>query len=545
MIAVVAVVWLCLAVVVVAGWSRLAADRGWRIAVLTLALTFSLVHQLLFATIPDDAYITFRYARNIADGYGPVFNLGETVEGYPNFLWVVLLALPRAMFGVEVEPTAVVLGTLCALGCVLAAYVLANRIVRLVVPDGLPALGVAAAVVTAGAGSLAAYGPSGLETPLYVLLVLTVVHALAGGHPMAAGVLVALAVMTRPDGLGVAVLAGLWLLVAALRGHVRSAAPAAYALAALVLLVPWTAWRVTYYEHALPAAIVAKSGGPVTTRLEAGWSYLAGFALVSQALLLVAAIAVALLTYRRGSAGHARSLVWLLFLLAVGQAAVAVAAGGDTLPAWRLLAPVPPLLAVAAAAAAGILAARDPAPRPRPAVAIVALAVCGLSLVISTAHPRMLPGMHDHRAATGRLGEIGAWLGEHLPPGTVVSAFRPGALAYAAGPGLIVVDVRGVTDNRIAREGSRRPLPGGVVVASDYDYVVNERAPAVAVDTVSGSEPRQTCGIGPAYAGVYQVATFRRTDGSGWTDLYLRGTLARGLVEQLDTDPRFDHVPCE
>ncbi|MFD2397718.1 hypothetical protein ACFSVJ_14470 [Prauserella oleivorans] len=180
MIAVVAVVWLCLAVVVVAGWSRLAADRGWRIAVLTLALTFSLVHQLLFATIPDDAYITFRYARNIADGYGPVFNLGETVEGYPNFLWVVLLALPRAMFGVEVEPTAVVLGTLCALGCVLAAYVLANRIVRLVVPDGLPALGVAAAVVTAGAGSLAAYGPSGLETPLYVLLVLTVVHALAG-----------------------------------------------------------------------------------------------------------------------------------------------------------------------------------------------------------------------------------------------------------------------------------------------------------------------------------------------------------------------------
>ncbi|MFD2397717.1 hypothetical protein ACFSVJ_14465 [Prauserella oleivorans] len=57
-----------------------------------------------------------------------------------------------------------------------------------------------------------------------------------------------------------------------------------------------------------------------------------------------------------------------------------------------------------------------PGPRPRPAVAIVALAVCGLSLVISTAHPRMLPGMHDHRAATGRLGEIGAWLGSTCHP---------------------------------------------------------------------------------------------------------------------------------
>src|SRR5262245_42468042 len=40
----------------------------------------------------DDAYISFRYARNLAHGLGLVYNEGERIEGYTNFLWTVLLA---------------------------------------------------------------------------------------------------------------------------------------------------------------------------------------------------------------------------------------------------------------------------------------------------------------------------------------------------------------------------------------------------------------------------------------------------------------------
>ena len=40
----------------------------------------------------DDAYISYRYARNLADGVGLVWNPGEHVEGYTNFLWVMMLA---------------------------------------------------------------------------------------------------------------------------------------------------------------------------------------------------------------------------------------------------------------------------------------------------------------------------------------------------------------------------------------------------------------------------------------------------------------------
>ena len=40
----------------------------------------------------DDAFISFRYAANLAEGNGLVFNPGEYVMGYSNFLWVVLLS---------------------------------------------------------------------------------------------------------------------------------------------------------------------------------------------------------------------------------------------------------------------------------------------------------------------------------------------------------------------------------------------------------------------------------------------------------------------
>ena len=48
-----------------------------------------------FRWLCDDAYISFRYARHLAEGAGLRFNPGESppVEGYSNFLWTLWLAL--------------------------------------------------------------------------------------------------------------------------------------------------------------------------------------------------------------------------------------------------------------------------------------------------------------------------------------------------------------------------------------------------------------------------------------------------------------------
>jgi hypothetical protein len=52
----------------------------------------ALVVRLLTRPHPiDDAYITFRYAGNLADGLGLVYNAGEWVLGTTAPLWAVIL----------------------------------------------------------------------------------------------------------------------------------------------------------------------------------------------------------------------------------------------------------------------------------------------------------------------------------------------------------------------------------------------------------------------------------------------------------------------
>ena len=66
----------------------------------------------------DDAFISFRYARNLSEGLGLVFNAGERVEGYTNFLWTLWTAAGLSL-GFEAETWANVWGILFYLGSIL------------------------------------------------------------------------------------------------------------------------------------------------------------------------------------------------------------------------------------------------------------------------------------------------------------------------------------------------------------------------------------------------------------------------------------------
>ena len=56
---------------------------------LLLALIILFIAQAFFwGFVQDDAYISLRYARNLVQGQGIVFNPGERVEGYSNFSWM-------------------------------------------------------------------------------------------------------------------------------------------------------------------------------------------------------------------------------------------------------------------------------------------------------------------------------------------------------------------------------------------------------------------------------------------------------------------------
>lgn len=88
-----------------------------------LAYTFTLALIALLGVLhvqsfgfcfQDDTYIGLRYSRNLADGYGPVFNPGEPVEGYTNFLWIAVSTVPF-LAGIDPITFTRILGILSAL----------------------------------------------------------------------------------------------------------------------------------------------------------------------------------------------------------------------------------------------------------------------------------------------------------------------------------------------------------------------------------------------------------------------------------------------
>ncbi|RJQ84881.1 hypothetical protein [Amycolatopsis panacis] len=494
--------WLVLAALVIACWRPIVADRRWRRTALLLILGFSLLHQLLFATGTEDAFVTFRYAQNLADGYGPVFNVGDRIEGYANFFWLVVVALPRAAFGAAIPIAAPVLSVLATLGSVLLAYLLAERITGLALPPGAeprPSLGVAAAMLTASASGLAVYGASGTELPMFVLLVLAVAYALVARRPVVTGVLVACAVMTRPEGLVLAVVAVLWLAAAAARRRHTWWAPVGCVLGGLVFLVPWIAWRVTYYDGRLLLRFVSPD-----------WAYLGGFALAHMVFLVPSVLAVGALLRVRNRATEA---VWLLFAFAAGLIAYVALLGPDPEPSWRLLAPVPPLLAVACVSAYGVFIAARPSPKLRAAsrvVPVTTAVLAGVAVAVSVVSPEVLSRIRVWHTHGTQLAEIGDWLAHYLPPGSVVSAGAPGVLA--------------------SRTGGRLTVTG-----------LDADRSTLAVPGAEGYTESQDCAS--KLAG-YRVATFRRTGTQFWVSVYPRADEVSRLVGDLDRAPGFQYVSC-
>ena len=68
--------------------------------------------------ITDDAFISFRYVRNLLEGHGLVFNPGEYVEGYTNFLWILELAAIWRVLGIRPEHVANWLSVIYTVGTI-------------------------------------------------------------------------------------------------------------------------------------------------------------------------------------------------------------------------------------------------------------------------------------------------------------------------------------------------------------------------------------------------------------------------------------------
>ena len=303
-----------------------------------------LVHQIATtAFLCDDAYISFRYARNLVAGHGLVFNRGEYVEGYVHLLWTLEVAGLWCL-GLRPEISAHLLSITLTAGTLALVVAFAFRL------DGQPQRRLVAWLalgLVACCPSFAVWSTSGLETRQFTFLVvlgsfLLTRTAASRRCLMLASMVFAAAELTRPEAILIFGCAFAWRLVQdKVAGQLRLDRVWSLALPFTAVLVCHFVWRYCYYGDWLPNVYYAKY---VRAWYESGFTYLAAAAIELGAWVWMP---LAWITMRRR--GAARDLTHALpFVLIVPHLLYLLRLGGDHFE-YRPMDFYLPLLAVPAA----------------------------------------------------------------------------------------------------------------------------------------------------------------------------------------------------
>ncbi len=407
----------------------------------------------------DDAYITFRFSKNLALGRGLVFNGGESppVEGYSNFLWMILAAAME-LLRAPVELLIPAISAACGALLLWRVFSLCEH------AGASPRAAFAATLPLAMSPAIAIWSTSGLATMPFTLLVVLLADRLIVRDRIRGpqGALIAIGlILIRTEGWAwVVVIAALaaWAHTARLgpKESVRRLAGAL--LPALVVMVAYSAWRLSHYGTLVPNTALVKVGfGP--SLLLRGLRYVLLFGLTTVTPIL--ALLPAPLVWKAGRKATA------LLLLAVGFLTYGVVVGGDFMPFGRLLLPALPFASLVlviglrrlpdtAALAIGlfmgaiaVLPGFDVHLVPESARATLHFRLSDRSFLSEWAKWDNMVGNTEGFLRRGRA------LALHADPGDAVVSGAVGAMGYASD--LWVYDQYGL----VTKEVAYRPLPHG------------------------------------------------------------------------------------
>jgi hypothetical protein len=299
----------------------------------------------------DDSMISMRFAHNFSRGLGLVWNPGEHVEGYTNFLYTIIMAVPQLFL--NASRSCLFMQVLGIVWVLFAAF-LASRIIG-AVTDGrsLPLMRLAAFIATLSLYPLSYWPLMGMETGLLtVLVLLSIVIALRGrkdpslSKALLLGATLSLAYLTRPDSFLYACAIGVYLF--SLRRsskevlyRKKTAVFCAVVLVMLAITIGLMAgFRWLYYHALTPNTCTLKLGDfSLLYRLRGGIGYITPFIVCFAPFMFFAVIGVL--------QNCSRERVLLICCCGISMA-YQVYTGGDPWPYWRIMTPTLPLLLVLA-----------------------------------------------------------------------------------------------------------------------------------------------------------------------------------------------------
>ena len=458
-----------------------------------LQLGFVLCHLALAAWMlyanrsffHDDAYITLRYARNFLDGRGIVWNPGEPIQGYTNFLHLLLVS-GLGLAGVDLVWASRVIGLLAygalvvVLGCFLGRFGRHSPQER-----DLWHLPVA---LTLSSAPLIVWSIGGLESTLFALLsssgCLLFMAALdrpaSRRLPAASGACLALAYLAHPNGVVFIGISTAWLVLTWKSRPVRNAV--AFVVPCLLVLTIYTIWQFCYYGDVVPNTFHVKAGNFSMHRLVIGGDYFQAY--LHQPPYLPVLIVLTLVYARVAKKWHWNGNLAYLALVISGYISFVVFIGGDHMRAFRLMLPlIVPFSYMLYLLWVSVL---DTSKRAvTGGLSLVLLVLSCLQVGQASLNPRR----EDPASCVGTM--VGKYVSQAWPEGSLVALNTAGSTPYYATRHRYI-DMLGLNDRHIAKrlvwktELAWQNVPGHL--KGDGDYVLSRCPDFIIVGPAEGAD---------------------------------------------------------
>ncbi|MCU0414208.1 MAG: glycosyltransferase family 39 protein [Ignavibacteriaceae bacterium] len=220
----------------------------------------------LNTTFLDDAYIFLRYAENIFDGYGFVWNINEPpVEGYTSFFYLVTLIIAKFL-SIDLEMFAILLGIISSTLTLFLAYLIYDNLYSKNLDH--PSANLITVIILALSPSYPYWSGAGMETAFYsMFLMLTIYFFLrlsnSSREVFIKGVFFGLLCIIRFE----AVLFFLAALVYLMKDHFAfkkiqiNKTELIFSAAFILIFGIYFIWRWNFFGFFLPNTFYAKTGG--------------------------------------------------------------------------------------------------------------------------------------------------------------------------------------------------------------------------------------------------------------------------------------------
>lgn len=422
----------------------------------------------------DDAYISYRYGKNLMNGNGMVYNTGEYVEGYTNFLWTVVTSPFTKIKTVDISIFALSIGLLLSIFNIYLLTRIAQQFIS-IFPLKPSYLILLPAIFFVLDDSIAFWAIGGMEFPMYTLFILAATYFYfrinkAEYNYIYMALFLMLCTLTRPEGNMIFVITMFHFLL--YRKSVMNWKRKFLIIILLYVLfvILYYGFKYLYYGQLIPNTFYAKGVTDFTMNLLLGFKYLA----LCIGTRLYIFIFILFIQFKKVVKDFKQSYLILFSIVYISYLLVV---GGDWMIANRFFVPIIPFLYILSTI--GIINAVNKISslgskyglikKKIINYGVVVLSILLFTVTLSLLEYKELIIKDENYKYEHQWSMFGKWLKNNVSPETVIAVGPAGKIPYYSE--LYTIDMWGLNNNYISKTSSKRLQAGHKKF--DFEYVLS------------------------------------------------------------------------